>query len=123
MSSPEVIVFAILVSKKGKAGEAKHLLGGLVPPTRAEAGCITYNLHQDCKDENVFIFHEIWNSSQDFDSHVKSTHVQTATSKFSDIFDSVDVKRMTRVWYATNKSSIVNVSFLVYTADRYLHIP
>jgi quinol monooxygenase YgiN len=48
----------------------------LVPPTRKEAGCHTYDLHIDKADNTHFIFYEIWESKTLMDAHMASDHIK-----------------------------------------------
>ncbi|OTG85525.1 antibiotic biosynthesis monooxygenase [Acinetobacter sp. ANC 4558] len=48
----------------------------LVEKTRTEAGCISYELHQDIKDQGHFIFIEEWVDRNALDLHVASEHFQ-----------------------------------------------
>jgi quinol monooxygenase YgiN len=44
-----------------------------VGPTRAEPGCLTYDLHQSATDPTEFLFHENWASEEAFTAHAAST--------------------------------------------------
>ena len=48
----------------------------LVEKTRAEPGCISYELHHDIKVEGHFIFIEEWTGRAALDAHVASEHFQ-----------------------------------------------
>lgn len=50
-------------------------LEGLVGPTRAEAGCIQYDLHQDDQDPAHFVFYENWESREAWQAHMQSEHI------------------------------------------------
>ena len=47
----------------------------LVQPTRREAGCIQYDLHQDNNDPSVFLFYENWQSRELWQAHMNSAHI------------------------------------------------
>lgn len=97
MASPEIVVFAIVTAKSGKSKEVLEVLHGLIEPSRAEAGCIGYNLHQDDSNKDIFVFYEIWNSSEDLDKHEQSSHYRAAGTRLSELVESIDVKRTFRV--------------------------
>lgn len=97
MASPEVVVFATVVARPGKAEEVSEVLSKLLEPSRGEAGCISYNLHQDTADKHVFVFHEIWNCTDDLKEHEHAPHYRAAVSRLSELTVSVDVKRTVRV--------------------------
>ena len=68
-----VRVIARAVAREGKAEELKALLRGMVAPTRAEAGCIYYELFES-NIRGLFYFNELWESQQHLDAHAASKH-------------------------------------------------
>lgn len=48
----------------------------LIEKTRAESGCISYELHQDLRHLGHFIFIEEWLDRAALDAHVESEHFQ-----------------------------------------------
>ena len=68
--SPECTVVATFYAKPEKREQLREMLMGLVSPTRAEAGCIDYDLHVDEQEPNVFMFYENWRTAQDLDEHL-----------------------------------------------------
>ena len=63
-------------AKPGRESDALEMLRGLIEPTRAEAGCINYDLHQSADDPALFVFYENWASEKDFEAHGRSAHIQ-----------------------------------------------
>ena len=61
--------------------ELASLLMALVAPTRAEAGCINYDLHVDAADPCVFIFYENWTDRAALDAHLAMPHLQPLFSQ------------------------------------------
>ena len=47
----------------------------LVLPTRLEAGCLQYDLHQDNTNPAVFLFYENWESRELWQAHMNSDHI------------------------------------------------
>lgn len=47
----------------------------LIPITRAEAGCIRYDLHQDNENPNHFLFYETWESRELWQAHMNAPHL------------------------------------------------
>jgi len=72
----KVILVAKLKAKPEHIDSVKAGLHGLVAPTRQEAGCIKYDLHQDQKDPSVFIFIEEWESAAHLENHSKADHIK-----------------------------------------------
>ena len=66
------ILTAIVKAKPGQEDAVKEALLSLVEPTRKEAGCLCYNLHQSKSDPTMFMFYEQWASQKDLDAHTAS---------------------------------------------------
>jgi quinol monooxygenase YgiN len=71
-----VTVVATFEAKPGKETELKKALMALVAPTRQEAGCINYDLHQSPDEPGKFLFHENWTSKELLDAHLQSAHIK-----------------------------------------------
>ena len=86
-------VVAHFKPKPGKLEEARALLLGFTQPTRAEKGCVFYDLHDNPADPEDLTFIEEWESEEDLDAHSKSTHIQDGRKRMPDLMDVVDVRR------------------------------
>lgn len=58
MYEEQVTVVARFTAKSGSEDTLKAELLALVEPTRDEAGCINYDLHQDSDRPGEFVFYE-----------------------------------------------------------------
>jgi quinol monooxygenase YgiN len=76
MSDKGISVVATIKAKLGQEEKVKQLLLGLVSPTRSEAGCINYDLHQAVDDKALFMFYENWTSKEDLDRHLAKPYLQ-----------------------------------------------
>jgi len=76
-----LVVIAYLTAKPGKEAEARKNIQALVAPTRTEAGCITYDLHEMHGETAKFVFYEVWKSAEHLNAHAKSKHL----TKFREI--------------------------------------
>jgi hypothetical protein len=65
MSNAIVKVVARLVALPEKAESLKAILSGLIDPTRAEKGCLRYELLQNQADPTDFTFVEEWATEAD----------------------------------------------------------
>jgi len=72
-----VTVIAHVCAKPGQESRVRQVLEGLLAPTRAEAGCINYDLHQSQVDPALFVFHENWKSEAHLEAHGRSAHIQS----------------------------------------------
>lgn len=80
-------VVAMMRAKAGKEQEARELLESLIAPTRAEADCVTYALHQGSQDPAVFTFIEHWTDQASLDAHLGTPHLQAALPKIPELLD------------------------------------
>jgi quinol monooxygenase YgiN len=71
-----VTVVATMRAKAGKEDELRAALESVLEPTRAEDGCVNYDLHQGLQDPAIFTFYENWTSAEALDAHLKSPHMQ-----------------------------------------------
>jgi quinol monooxygenase YgiN len=62
-------------ARPGKEAALRALLAGMVAPTRAEPGCLNYDLHAAPDDPSKFMFHENWASREHHQAHDKTPHV------------------------------------------------
>ena len=53
----------------------KAELEKLVSITRAEEGCIQYDLHQDNENPAHFLFYENWESREHWQAHMRAPHL------------------------------------------------
>jgi quinol monooxygenase YgiN len=70
-------IIAHVRAKPGQESRVREILQGLLSPTRAEAGCINYDLHQSQTDPALFVFYENWTSEAHLEAHAKSGHIQS----------------------------------------------
>lgn len=78
-------VVATFAAKPGKEAELRAALTGLLAPTRQEAGCLNYDLHQATERPATFLFHENWTSKAHLDVHLQSAHVQAVLARLGEL--------------------------------------
>ena len=71
----KVTVIAFHRAKPGKERALREALLALCGPTRAEKGCINYDLHVSAGDPALLVFHENWECKDDLDTHLASPHI------------------------------------------------
>lgn len=74
-------VIAKVRAKPEARAEVERELRALVEPTRAERGCINYDLHVSQQDPNVFLFYENWEDRAALDAHAASPHMNAWREK------------------------------------------
>ena len=75
----------------------KSELKKLVAPTRKEAGCIEYKLHQDNDYPAEFIFYENWESTACLEKHIDSDHYKAYVRAVDGLLEKKVVHKMTLV--------------------------
>lgn len=80
-------VVAVLKAKPGTESIVEKALTALVQATRAEAGCISYELFRSESDANTFITMEAWRSHEDLDAHMRTAHIAQALQVAGDALD------------------------------------
>lgn len=69
-----LIVIATLTAKPGQDGVVKAALERIVPPTRAEAGCIRYDPHFDLEQPGRYVIVEAWRDAEAHALHLATPH-------------------------------------------------
>jgi quinol monooxygenase YgiN len=84
------------MAKPEKIEELRELLLSFLAPTRLEAGCIRYELHQYTADPCDFTFIEEWESDEGLDAHLGSPHIQAAFPRVPELCTAApDIRRYT----------------------------
>jgi quinol monooxygenase YgiN len=97
MSEP-LTVIARVRAKPGQESRLLQELKRLPAPTRAEAGCISYDLHQSQSDPALFVFYENWASQAALDAHFETPHLKAALKMVPELVDgTVDITKWTKV--------------------------
>ena len=76
-----ITVLYTVCAKAGSEKQLKAAMNSIVTPTRAEAGCISYELLEDEKDSRTFHTYEHWTSKEALATHLKSAHVQAMSKE------------------------------------------
>ncbi len=72
MSEEKIVLIARLKVKADKVEEAKAAALKIVADSRAEEGCINYDVHQSIEDETQFFWHETWANKAALDEHFET---------------------------------------------------
>ena len=71
MNAKSLTVVAQIKARPGKESQVRQELLSLVAPSRKDAGCLNYDLHQALDNPALFLFHENWTSKADLDQHLQ----------------------------------------------------
>lgn len=78
-------VIAHLTSKPDTIDQTRDVLLDLIAPTCQEAGCISYELHQNTADPSDLTFIEEWADDASLDSHLATAHIAEAIEKLENL--------------------------------------
>jgi quinol monooxygenase YgiN len=74
MTNKRLTVLARVHAREDASEKVKRECLALVAPSRAEKGCINYDLHQSSDDPALFIFYENWASREALERHLEMPH-------------------------------------------------
>ncbi|BDD01072.1 putative quinol monooxygenase [Persicobacter psychrovividus] len=76
MSNRKLTIVAKILAEPTQVALVKSELLKLIDVTRAEAGCISYDLHQDNENPNLFLFFENWENRELWQEHMGNQHLK-----------------------------------------------
>ena len=76
MTSQNITVIATIKAREGREQDVREKLEKLLMPTRAEPGCMLYELYQSAENRNLFMFYECWQGKQDLDTHLQKPYIK-----------------------------------------------
>jgi quinol monooxygenase YgiN len=71
-----VTVIAQYRAASGSIAEVRAALRQMIEPTRAEPGCLAYDVYLDPTDDAVAVLVERYDSNEAFDAHLASEHFE-----------------------------------------------
>lgn len=93
----KLTIVANIHAAAGKIDLVKAELEKLIPITRAEEGCINYDLHQDNENPAHFTFYENWESRELWQTHMNAPHLQAYMEATDGAVDEFTLNEMTHV--------------------------
>lgn len=90
-------IVAKITAEKGEEEFLAKQLSSLVAPTRAEAGCIQYDLHQSNDDPTIFLFFELWESRERWQDHMNSAHIKANGAATKGKIANVELHEMSQI--------------------------
>lgn len=83
MADGQVTVVARFKARSGMEERLRETTTGiLVEGSRADAGCLNFDLHQGSDDPSLFVLYENWTSKQDLEDHWEQPHVKAWYEKY-----------------------------------------
>ena len=93
----KLTIVANITAKADKIDLVKSELEKLIEITRAESGCINYDLHQDNENPAHFLFYENWESRELWQTHMNTQHLKDYMSATEDAVEVITVNEMTHI--------------------------
>lgn len=94
MNNQKLTIVAKVIAKEEKRDLVRNELIKLIKATKAEKGCINYDLHQDINNKNIFLFHENWENRELWKKHVENTHMSQFTEATEGAIAESDILEM-----------------------------
>ncbi len=92
----QLYIFARFRAKQGNEGAVEAALREVVPPTRAEAGCVGINTFCSTRDRRLFYLHSQWVDEAAFDLHATLPHTMKFIETVQPLIEhELDVTRAT----------------------------
>jgi len=85
MNAKPLTVVAQIKAKPGKETQVRQELLSLVAPSRKDAGCLNYDLHQALDNPALFLFHENWTSKLHLDQHLQKPDLQAVLARLGQL--------------------------------------
>ncbi|NOK61972.1 MAG: antibiotic biosynthesis monooxygenase [Chloroflexi bacterium AL-W] len=93
----QLTIVARIEAQKDSIELVKSELLKLVAITRAEAGCLQYDLHQDNDKPEIFIFYENWENRELWQQHMHNDHIRAYSAATDGVVASFTLNKMTDI--------------------------
>ena len=93
----KLTIVARITAEADQIDLVKSSLESLSAPTRAEAGCLQYDLHQDNENPAHFLFYENWESRELWLAHMESPHLKAHQANTEGAVAEFELYEMTHV--------------------------
>ncbi|MEO1090154.1 MAG: putative quinol monooxygenase [Pseudomonadota bacterium] len=90
-------ILAQIAAAKGKEDLVRAELQKLVDITRAEPGCVQYDLHVDNETPGFFAFYETWESRDLWQTHMNAPHLAAYMKATDGAVTSFVLNEMTKI--------------------------
>jgi quinol monooxygenase YgiN len=91
----QLTIVANIKAKADTVEQIKTELQKLVGPSRKDAGCINYDLHQDNKNPAQFLVYENWESPEALQKHLDAPHFKAFSAATEGAVEEFSVNEMT----------------------------
>lgn len=91
-----LVVVATLTAKAGHEATLRQALEIMVPPSRAEAACLRYELHEDQEHAGRFVMLEEWTGAAGLALHNDTPHFATLVAAIGGLAE-VHVAKLNKI--------------------------
>src|SRR3970040_1937481 len=77
MADTTLTVVARIKAKPGQEARVRQELTKLLAPTRAEQGCLNFDMHVSTENPGEFLFYENWTTEELWRAHINAPHIQS----------------------------------------------
>ena len=89
-----LFIFARFHARNGQEDAVAAVLHDVIPPTRAEPGCLTIEAYRSTRDPQLFYIHSCWVDEAAFDRHGALPHTVRFLERVQPLIDHpLDVTR------------------------------
>ncbi|MEM7751475.1 MAG: putative quinol monooxygenase [Pseudomonadota bacterium] len=93
----KLTIVANIHANADKVALVKSELLKLISVTRAEEGCIQYDLHQDNENPAHFMFYENWESRELWQAHMNAPHLAAYMAATEGAVENFTLNEMTSI--------------------------
>jgi len=93
----KLTIVANIHAEADKVELVKNELEKLIAPTRAEEGCLQYDLHQDNTNPTHFLFYENWTTRELWQQHMDAPHIKAYMEATEGAVASFTLNEMTHI--------------------------
>lgn len=93
----ELTIVANIIANTDQIDLVRAELLKLIDTTRAEDGCITYDLHQDNENPAHFTFYETWENRALWQAHMEAPHLAAYLAATQSAVAEFTLHEMTRI--------------------------
>lgn len=78
-----ISVFATVTPKPEHVDHARSAIRAILAPTRAESGCLTFDLHDSADGRSLHLY-EVWVDQAAFDAHHEQAYTRVIYRQYED---------------------------------------
>jgi quinol monooxygenase YgiN len=90
----ELVIFGRFHARPGQAEPLAEAIAAVLPPTRAEPGCLAIEAFRSLRDPDLFFIHSRWPDEAAFERHAGLAHTLAFLDRAASLIDHpLDIQR------------------------------